>query len=64
MSLAQREAVVTDKQAKAQRGKKRGVYKIRVPRDYGGRGAIKCAVCGLPIVKHKTMDFCLGRKKR
>ena len=55
---------MTDKQSKAQKGKRRGPYSISQPRDYGGRGAIKCGVCGLPIVKHKTMDFCLGRKKK
>ena len=36
---------------------------MHAPRDFPGRGAIKCEICGEPIAKHMTMDFCKGRKK-
>ena len=31
-------------------------------RDFGGRGKIKCAMCGKPIAKHKNMAFCIPTK--
>lgn len=36
---------------------------VHAPKNFPGRGAIKCGVCGKPIAKHKTMDFCKGKKK-
>lgn len=49
---------MTDEQSKAATGKKRGPYQIEVPRTFGGRGKMKCAICGRPIIKHKTMALC------
>jgi hypothetical protein len=30
--------------------------------QYRGRGALKCAICEKPIVKHETFDFCEAPK--
>jgi len=50
------------KQSDAANGKRRGPYNLTAPRDYGGRGKIKCAICGRPITEHKTMALCNPKK--
>ena len=42
-------------------GDKRVSY-THQPRNFGGRGAIKCGVCGDPILEHKSMELCKGKK--
>ena len=34
------------------------------PRDCPGRARIKCAVCGVALIKHKTVDFCTDNDGR
>ena len=55
---------MSELQSAAARGKKRRrrTTDIAQPRDFGGYGRLKCAVCGEPITKHKSMEFCKGKK--
>ena len=60
---------MSEKQSKAQKGKKRGPYKNdgtkctipshnHNPRDCPGRARIKCAICGKSLISHKPYDYC------
>jgi len=60
---------MTDKQSESATGKKRGPYRNdgnkctipwhnHPPRDCPGRSRLKCAVCGKPLIKHKTFNYC------
>ena len=49
---------MSEAQASAQRGKKRGRYNMTSSESYAGRGNLKCGVCGRPIVEHEMVERC------
>ena len=49
---------MSEAQAAAQRGKKRGRYNMTTSESYGGRGNLKCGVCGRLIVEHGIVERC------
>ena len=60
---------MTKKQSEAATGKRRGPYRNlgnkctikwhnHAPHECPGRSRIKCAVCGQPLIKHKTFGYC------
>ena len=62
MAVSERERQRQDRRNSQDRKERRLLQVERKANQYRGRGALKCAICGKPLVKHETYDFCEASK--